>query len=241
MLWIYVKINHNSSRDVHRGTAANRAFSLHDPRAYRLPAIRPPRGLRAEMILKREVLMGLKMTLLSRWVIATTECWLLLKTEGECRKETAALRSRCVPGISPRCLKRVLPQSLSEYPWGQYHVAKTGCASEADRGTTELCNHSSGAETSCGSIHFAMGPPYSHACLQKALLKSCEKCLHHNHSAAVFPGSQHWFSKTQQAEGKQWVQFKEQTKPTGHCWLKSLLQCTSTKPQEHRFIVERQV
>lgn len=74
MLWIYVKINHNSSRDVHRGTAANRAFSLHDPRAYRLPAIRPPRGLRAEMILKREVLMGLKMTLLSRWVIATAEC-----------------------------------------------------------------------------------------------------------------------------------------------------------------------
>lgn len=114
MLWIYVKINHNSSRDVHRGTAANRAFPLHDPRTYRLPAIQPPRGLWAEMILKREVLTGLKMTLLSRWVIATTECWLLLKTEGECRKETAALRSRCVPGISPRCLKRVLPQSLSE-------------------------------------------------------------------------------------------------------------------------------
>lgn len=31
------------------------------------------------------------MTLLRQWVTATTECWLLLKTEGKCRDEFAAL------------------------------------------------------------------------------------------------------------------------------------------------------
>ena len=142
MLQIYVKINHNSSRDVHSGTAADCAFPLHNPRAYRLPAIEPPCGPQAKMILKREILKGLKMTLLSQWVTATTESRLLLKTEAKCRDEIAALRSCCAWISPPRCTQLTCRQACAYHSSrlsahisdAEYHAAKPGCIPEADRG-----------------------------------------------------------------------------------------------------------
>lgn len=64
------------------------------------------------------------MTLLCQWVTATTESWLLLKTEGKCRDEFAALWSGCVWGFSSEVfltsrfvgLIAVVPQWVSLMP-----------------------------------------------------------------------------------------------------------------------------
>jgi len=102
----------HSSCDVHSGTAVDCAFPLHNPRACRLPAIQPPCGPRAKMILKREILKGLKLTLLSQWVTATTESQLLLETEAKRRDAIAALRSCCVRGFSSEVCPANLPAGL---------------------------------------------------------------------------------------------------------------------------------
>lgn len=201
-----MKINHNSSCDVHTGTAADCVFPLHNPRAYRLPAIQPPCGPRAKMLLKREILKGLKMTLLRQWVTATTESWLLLKTEAKCRDEFAALQSGCVGGFSSEVflisrfvgITTVVPQvNISN---AEYHGA---APLKLAGGTAELHDHCPPIVFlhACCGVTMPTMPVYARPG-QNALLKSCEKYFHQDHSARAFPGSQHCVSRAQQAEEK---------------------------------------
>jgi len=80
--------------------------------------------------------------------------------------------------------------------------------------------------------------------MQNALLKSCEKYLHQDHSAKAFPGAQHWVSKAQQAEGKRWVQFKEKDEAYRRLCLSPSCNAplgSQGKQLKCRFIVEKQV
>lgn len=195
------KINHNSSRDVHSGTAAESVFSLPNPRAPRLPALQPLCGPWAKAILKREVLKGLQMTLLSQWVTASTESRALLKGW------IAALPSRCA-GVSPprgsELPARQAPVSHSagehlwcSAPWGQAWLHLGSWRGHSWAVQPRRFSHSLSSDLPWGhDAHYVL------CWMQNALLKSCEKYFHGDHSAKASPGSQHGVSKAQQAEGK---------------------------------------